>query len=81
MCFKFWSIKNIFQILQDNKSLIMVSLQNYQIRSSFWSAFSCIRIEYGDLPSKSPYSVRVQENTDQKKLRIWTFSTQCVIGN
>ena len=24
-----------------------------------------------------PYSVRMQENTDQKKLRIWTLFTQC----
>ena len=23
------------------------------------------------------YSVRIQENTDQKKLRIWTLFTQC----
>ena len=26
--------------------------------------------------SKSPYSVRIQENTDQKKHRIWTLFTQ-----
>ena len=24
-----------------------------------------------------PYSVRIQENTDKKKLRIWTLFTQC----
>ena len=29
------------------------------------------------LRSKSPYPVRIQENTDQKKLRIWTLFTQC----
>ena len=28
---------------------------------------SCIRAEYGDLLSKSPYLVRIQENADQKK--------------
>ena len=28
---------------------------------------------------KSPYSVRIQENTDQKKLCIWTLFTQCNI--
>ena len=33
----------------------------------FWSVFSCIRTKYGDLLSKSPYSVRIQENTGQKK--------------
>ena len=31
----------------------------------FWSAFSHIRTEYGEIPSISLYSVRVRENTDQ----------------
>ena len=31
---------------------------------------------FEDLGSKSPYSVRIWENTDQKKLRIWTLATQ-----
>ena len=31
--------------------------------------------EYGDLRSKFPYSVRIQENTDKKKLLIWTLFT------
>ena len=35
----------------------------------FWSVFSRIRIEYGEIRSISPYSVRMRENTDQK-LRI-----------
>ena len=46
----------------------------------FWSLFPCIwneygdlRNEYGDLRSKSPY---IQQNTDQKKLRIWILFTQ-----
>ena len=42
----------------------------------FWSIFSRIRTEYGDLRSKSPYLVRKRENTDQKKLCIWTLFTQ-----
>ena len=42
----------------------------------FWPVFSGIRNEYGDLRSKSPYSVRIQENMDQQKLRIWTHFTQ-----
>ena len=29
-----------------------------------------------DLQSKYPYSVQVQENADQEKLRIWTFVMQ-----
>ena len=52
-------------------------VKRVQIRSFFWSVFSCIRTEFGDLLRKSPYSVRIQENTDQKKLRIWKFFTQC----
>ena len=41
----------------------------------FWSVFSCIRTEYGDLWSKFPYSVRIQESGPEK-LRIWTLFTQ-----
>ena len=33
---------------------------------------------YGDLLSKSTYSVRIQKKTDLRKLRIWTFFTQCM---
>ena len=36
------------------------------LRTYFWSVFSCIRIEYEDLRSKSLYSIWIQENTDQK---------------
>ena len=39
----------------------------------FLVRISCIRTEYGDLLRKSPYLVRIQENTDQKNIRIWTF--------
>ena len=52
-------------------------LKSVQIRSFFWSVFSCIRTEYGEILRISPYSVRMRENTDQKKLRIWTLFTQC----
>ena len=30
-------------------------------------------------PYFPPYSVQMQENTDQKKLRIWALFTQCQI--
>ena len=32
----------------------------------FWSVFSGIRTDYEDLQSKSLYSIRMWENTDQK---------------
>ena len=53
-------------------------MKSVQIRSFFWSVFSCIQTECEDLRIKSPYSVRIQENTDQKKLCIWTLFTLCV---
>ena len=51
-------------------------VKSVQIRSFFWSVFSCIRLEYGDF-MKSPYSSRMKEKTDQKKFCIWTLLTQC----
>ena len=42
-------------------------VKSVQIQSFAWSVFSCVRTKYGDLRSKSPYSVRIQENTYQKK--------------
>ena len=64
-------------------------VKSVQIHSFLWSVVSCIRTEYGDLRSKSPcsvriqslYSVRIQENTDQKKLRIWTLSRSVRLHN
>ena len=50
--------------------------KNVQIRSYFWSVFSLFRTEYGEILRISPYSVRMRENTDQKKLHIWTLFTQ-----
>ena len=53
-------------------------VESVQIRSFFWSVFSRIRTEYGEILHISPYSVRMWENTDQKKLRICTLFTQCL---
>ena len=41
-------------------------VKNIQIRKYFGSVFSCIWTEYGDLLCESLYSVRMEENTDQK---------------
>ena len=53
-------------------------VKSVQIRSFFWSVFSRIRTEYGEKRSISPYSVRIQENSDQEKRRIWTLLTQWI---
>ena len=53
-------------------------VKSVQIRSFFWSVFSLIRTEYGEIRSISRYTFRMREKTDQKKLRIWTlFTHQC----
>ena len=54
-------------------------VKSVQIRTFFWSVFSRISIEYEGLRSNYPYSVRIQENTDQKNLCIWTLLPQCIL--
>ena len=54
-------------------------VKSVQIRSFFWSIFSCIPTEYWDLRGKSPYSVLIQENENEKELRIWKLFKQCLI--
>ena len=54
--------------------MMLHCMKSIQSRSFFWSVFSCIRTEYRDLLGKSPYFLRIQENTDQKKLRFGHFS-------
>ena len=40
----------------------------------FWSAYPRIRTEYGDLQIKSPYSVQMRKNKDQKNSEYVHFS-------
>ena len=42
-------------------------LKSVQIRSYIWSVFSRNRTEYGEILRIYPYSIRIRENTDQKK--------------
>ena len=51
-------------------------VKSVQIRSFYWSVFSRIRTEHGEILRISPCSVRMWENTDQKKFRIWIHFTQ-----
>ena len=53
-------------------------MKSVQIRSFFWSVFCRIRTEYGEILRISPYAVRMRQNTDQKKLCIWTLFTHAV---
>ena len=46
----------------------------------FWSAFSRIRTEYGEILRISAYSVRMRENADQKNSEYGHFSrSECVL--
>ena len=49
-------------------------LKIVQIRRFFWSVFSRIRTECGEIRSISPYSVRIRENTEQKTSVFGHFS-------
>ena len=48
-------------------------VENVQTLSFFWSVLLCIRTEYGDLQTKSPYSIQKRDNTDQKKSLTYIF--------
>ena len=49
-------------------------MKSVLIQSFFWSVFSFIHIEDRDLLRKSSYSVRIQENKDQKNSLFRHFS-------
>ena len=44
----------------------------------FWSVFSRIRTEYGEILRISPYSVRMRENTDQNNSECGHFSRRSI---
>ena len=69
--------QNVSSCLRRYNSFSCHCMKSVQIRCIFWSVFSRIRTEYGEIRSISSYSVRMRENTDQKKHRIWTLFTQC----
>ena len=47
--------------------------EKYPYSELFWSAFSRIRTEYGEIRSISPYSVELQENADQNHCKYRHF--------
>ena len=51
-------------------------MKSDQIQSFFLIRPFHIWTECGDLPRKCPYSIRIRENTEQKKLRIWIIFTR-----
>ena len=66
-------------VILHNKQKQLHCMESVQIGSFFWSVFSRIRTEYGEIRSMlsiSPYSAWMRGNTDQKKLHIWTLFKQ-----
>ena len=57
------------------KKVIKESLrENCPYSEFFLPVFFCIRVEYGEVRSISPYSARMRENTDQKNSAYEHFS-------
>ena len=74
--FSFWKAKLMpAKLIQVFISLFQITLREKCPYSGFlWSVFSCLRTEYGEMRSISPYSVRIRENTDQKNSEYGHFS-------
>ena len=65
-----------FLFLSQNETLG----EKYPLQTFFWSVFPHIRTENGDLYGKSPYSVRMQENMDQKNSGKGHFSHSGILA-
>ena len=63
-CFVFLKHPGWFYHIAQSSLIILIIhfLKCVQIRSYFWSVFSCIRTEYGDLRSKSR-KIRIRNNS------------------
>ena len=51
------------------KVLTIVSIVNFEQVNAGWEGIRCVK-SVQKVPRISPYSVRMRENKDQKKLRI-----------
>ena len=59
----------------DFLKFLVFTLREKCLNTEFFLVLIFLHSDYfWDLRRKSPYSVRIQKNTDQKKLSIWTLS-------
>ena len=56
------------------QKLLFILREKCPYSEIFWSVFSRIQTEYGEIWSTSPYSVRMWENTDQENSEYGHFS-------
>ena len=77
-----------FQYCRLNTKILFVFPNIWISFPGSWSEYVDLRKEsitieefyhHEALRCNSPYSIRIQEITDQKKLRIWTLFTQCIL--
>ena len=80
-CLNFFDISTINDVFcMVFRDARIVSPEKYRLRKKctysefFWSVFSRIRIEYGEILRISSYTVWIRENTDQKNSEYWHFS-------
>ena len=79
----FWLFSSNWQGFHDHIRDVSLDLitawkvSKYGVVSSPY--FPVFGLNYEDLLRKPPYSIRIQENMDQKWLRIWTLFTQCYV--
>ena len=58
-------VEGKMHVIAWGKHSILTLRKKWPYSELFWSAFSHIRTEYGELRSTSSYSVRVRKNSDQ----------------
>ena len=62
------------KLSHENKKLPLALREKCPYSEIFWFVFSWILTEYGEIHRISPYSVRIQENTNQKNSEYGHFS-------
>ena len=82
ICKSYWLYNTIYAIgrnaKEDMKRWELVLREKYPCSEFFWSVFSHIRTEYGEMRSISPHSVWMRENTDQKNSEYGNFSRSVI---
>ena len=64
-----FSTRSRFDFKNSKTSSCLHCVKSDQIRSFFWSVFSSIWTEYGEILRISPYSVRTRENAGKMRTR------------
>ena len=77
-CEKFKAIASLSILCPCLKFFIAWKMSTYGVFSGpYFPVFGWVRSDNPYSIRISPYSGRIRENTDQKKLRMWTLFTQC----